>query len=179
MPDIVMISGSPEEKSKSHNVLKTIQQQFQYAELTTKLYSVRNFPAEDILYGQYNSSAFDELKYDISEAHTIIIGTPIYKGAYTGILKALLDLLPQYALRGKRLLPIATAGSMAHLLAIDFAIKPLLSVLGSSEILPGIYIPDENWEKKDSGENVLGESIKNRLNRAIEDIVMFHQKIAG
>ncbi|WP_419869308.1 NADPH-dependent FMN reductase [Chryseobacterium sp. CT-SW4] len=179
MPDIVIISGSPEKKSKSHHILKVIQEQFQYAEITTKLYSVRDFPAEDVLYGQYNSEVFDDLKKDISNAQTVIIGTPIYKGAYTGILKALLDLLPQYALRGKRLLPIATAGSMAHLLAIDFAIKPVLSVLGSSEILPGIYIPDENWKKEESGEIALDEPVKSRLNLAIENIIEFHQKIAG
>jgi FMN reductase len=49
-------------------------------------------------------------------------------------LKTYLDLLPQKALVGKRIVPIAIGGSLGHLLAIENALKPVLSVLGATEI---------------------------------------------
>ncbi len=57
----------------------------------------------------------------------MVIGTPVYKAAYSGLLKSLLDLLPQYALAGKTVLPLATGGSTAHVLAIDYALRPVLA----------------------------------------------------
>jgi hypothetical protein len=38
----------------------------------------------------------------------VVIASPIYKAAYPGALKALLDLLPQATLAGKIALPLAT-----------------------------------------------------------------------
>ena len=57
----------------------------------------------------------------------VIVATPIYKAAYSGLLKVFLDLLPAEALRGKTVLPLASGGSVAHLLALDYALKPVLS----------------------------------------------------
>lgn len=43
-------------------------------------------------------------------ADAFVRGTPIYRGAYTGLLKNLLDMLPNDALRGKPVGPVATGG---------------------------------------------------------------------
>jgi FMN reductase len=53
----------------------------------------------------------------------------VYKAAYSGLLKTLLDLLPQCALAGKVVLPVVTCGSPAHVLAIDYALRPLYQVV--------------------------------------------------
>jgi NADPH-dependent FMN reductase len=44
----------------------------------------------------------------------LIIATPIFKASYSGLLKVFLDLLPQFVLAGKAILPIATGGSVHH-----------------------------------------------------------------
>jgi FMN reductase len=59
----------------------------------------------------------------VERASGIIIATPIYKAAYSGLLKLFIDLLPQTALRGKFVLPIATGGSPHHMLALDYALR--------------------------------------------------------
>jgi FMN reductase len=69
-----------------------------------------------------------------------VIGTPIYKAAYSGLLKALLDLLPQFALAGKSVLPLATGGSLAHVLAIDYALRPVLTSLGARHVAQGYFV---------------------------------------
>ncbi len=62
--------------------------------------------------------------------------------AYSGALKTLLDLLPERALQGKVVLPLATGGTVAHLLAVDYALKPVLSALKAQEILHGVFADD-------------------------------------
>ena len=78
----------------------------------------------------------------LKEADGLIVATPVYKAAYSGALKTLLDLLPERALEGKVVLPLATGGTVAHLLAVDYALKPVLSALKAQEILHGVFADD-------------------------------------
>ncbi len=78
----------------------------------------------------------------VERAEVIVVATPVYKAAYSGVLKAFLDLLPQTALKGKTVLPLATGGSPHHMLALDYALRPVLQALGAAHILPGIYATD-------------------------------------
>ncbi|WP_186008545.1 NAD(P)H-dependent oxidoreductase, partial [Paenilisteria newyorkensis] len=61
-------------------------------------------------------------------------------------LKAVLDLLPENILKNKVVLPIMSGGSSGHVLAIDFALKPLLGVL-KGEVLQGVYVVDAQVDK--------------------------------
>ncbi|HEY9768264.1 MAG TPA: NAD(P)H-dependent oxidoreductase [Coleofasciculaceae cyanobacterium] len=105
----------------------------------TEIISVRDLPAEDLIFGRYDSPNLEPTKALIAKADALIIVTPIYKTAYTGVLKAFLDLLPQKALSGKVILLLATAGTIAHLLSVDYALKPVLSELGARYILGSVY----------------------------------------
>ena len=62
----------------------------------------------------------------VANAQLIVVATPVYKAAYSGLLKVFLDLLPQTALAGKTVLPLATGGSPHHMLALDCALRPVL-----------------------------------------------------
>lgn len=78
------------------------------------------------------------------------MATPIYKAAYTGMLKLFLDLLPQDGLRGKVVLPLATGGSQSHLLALDYALRPVLASMSARAILSSIYATSEQvaWDSE-------------------------------
>ncbi len=78
----------------------------------------------------------------VEQADAVVIATPVYKAAYSGILKAFLDVLPQDGLAGKLVLPLATGGSQSHMLALDYALRPVLSALSARHVLPSIYATD-------------------------------------
>ena len=171
MADILLISGSPTASSKSGALLKYSQNWLHNHSLfDTVLISVRDFPADDLILAKYDSPAFDAFKQHINNTAGIIVSTPIYKAAYTGSLKALLDILPQYAFRGKTILPIASGGSLGHLLAIDYAIKPVLSTLGASDVLQGIYAVDQQF-RTENGQPVVAEEIRQRLDESLAQFV--------
>ena len=140
---ILLISGSPSATSRSGAVLAYARARYVAAGLDVALVSIRDFPAEDLVLARFDSPAFAGFAKQVAAAAAIVVATPVYKAAYAGGLKALLDILPQTAFRGKTVLGIATGGSPAHQLVLDFSLKPLFSALGASDLHQGVYLVDK------------------------------------
>lgn len=168
---VVAITGSPSHPSRTYGLVEYATQVLQQQEVQTDIISVRDLPAEDLIFGRYDSSALEPAKALIERADALIIATPIYKAAYTGLLKSFLDLLPQKALSGKVILPIATGGTIAHLLAVEYALKPVLSELGARYILSTIYAIDKQIQQTE-GENLhLDEELEPRVREALHNLL--------
>lgn len=164
---ILLISGSPSATSRSGAVLERALRHFETHGIPARVVSIREFPAEDLVLARYDSPSFDEFKKLVENAAGIVVSTPVYKAAYAGGLKALLDILPQTALRGKTVLPIVTGGSPAHQLAIDYALKPVLSALGASDLHQGVYIVDKQLALGADGTLTFADDLGTRLDAAI------------
>lgn len=169
--NIVLINGSPSFPSRSQGILDYAIALLSTEGINTDLISVRDLPAEDLVFGRYNSEALASPKNLIANAQGIIIATPIYKASYTGLLKTFLDLLPQKALAHKVIFPVATGGTIAHLLAIDFALKPLLAELGARYILGGLYAVDKQITWTENQTVQLEEDIDQRLKQSLTDLL--------
>jgi FMN reductase len=61
----------------------------------------------------------------IERADALIIGTPVYKGAYTGLFKHVFDLVEPQALAGKPVIITATGGGPRHALVVEHVLRPL------------------------------------------------------
>ena len=105
---------------------------------------------QGLLHAQFDHPLIRQALAEVAQAQVVMIATPIYKAAYSGVLKAFLDLLPQDALRGTTVLPLATGGSIAHLLALDYALKPVLSALGARDILDPVFATDAQVVKHET-----------------------------
>ena len=147
---IVTIGGSPSASSKSAGILELARQHVQAGGFTTVAIAVRSLNTEDLIYGRYSSPELQSTFEAIRQADGIIVATPIYKAAYSGVLKVYLDVLPPNAFANKIVLPIATGGSPAHSLVIDYALRPVLVALGAPHILTGVYLIDSEMKPLDS-----------------------------
>ncbi|MFI6097132.1 NADPH-dependent FMN reductase [Lentzea sp. NPDC051213] len=67
----------------------------------------------------------------LGEAEVLVVATPTYKAAYTGLLKAVLDQAPSGWLRGKVVVPLQIAASDKHALAVEVHLRPVLTELGA------------------------------------------------
>ena len=171
MPDIVLISGSPSASSRSAAILNYARQHLAgQHQLDAVVINVRDFPPGDLLFARYDSEAFERAKELIAGAVGLVVGTPIYKASYSGTLKTFLDILPQSALKGKTVLAVASGGSPAHLLAIDYALKPVLSVLGATDLLQGVYATDDQVKVTSPDEIWLHDDLRARLHGAIDQL---------
>ncbi|MCF2972681.1 NADPH-dependent FMN reductase [Synechococcus sp. Nb3U1] len=171
MPDILLLSGSPSANSRSEAVLHHAAGLLPRQGFTTPFVSVRDLPPEDLVLTKFDSPQLKQIQAQVAQADGILISAPVYKASYPGVFKALLDLLDQDALTGKVILPMATGGTLAHLLAIDFAMKPVLSVMGATHILKGIYILSAQIQFDADGKLQLEAEIEERLQAGIQSLV--------
>jgi FMN reductase len=146
---IVGILGSPSADSRSASLLDAVRSRLQPVASSFHLVSVRDLPAEAVLLAQVGHASLRHAIDAVAGADVVIVATPIYKAAYSGLLKAFLDLLPAEALRGKTVLPLASGGSVAHLLALDYALKPVLSALGARDMLDAVFATDAQIPRHD------------------------------
>lgn len=171
MPRILAIAGSPSHPSRTSGVLEYAKQTLEQENLIVDLVTVREISAEALLFAQFDHPDIQRIASLVEQADAVIIATPVYKAAYTGVLKALLDLLPQNAFANKPILAIATGGTLAHLLIIDYALKPVLSALGARHIQAGVYVVDTQIQKLPNGEFALEPEVKQRLENAVHELI--------
>lgn len=151
MATVLSVSGSPSATSRTARLLRHLDRRLTVQGHQVIPLDVRTIPAEALLGADIRHPAIVEAATLFDRADGVVIGTPVYKAAYSGLLKSLLDLLPQYALSGKTVLPLATGGTTAHVLAIDYALRPVLSSMGATHIVQGWFTLDKDIAVGDDG----------------------------
>ena len=166
---VVTLGGSPSQRSRSGVLLDRAKNWLNQQGVEVVSYQVRDFPAEDLLHARFDSPLIINLLAQIERADGLVIATPVYKASFSGALKTVLDLLPERALSHKVVLPIATGGSIAHMLAVDYALKPVLSALKAQEMLHGIFAEDSQIAYGEgSAQAQLVPVLEQRLNESLE-----------
>jgi len=170
MTKVVIINGSNSKNSRVTAIHEKVENYFKVQGIAVHNNFVYELPAEDLITANFTSEAIISENKQIEEADIIVVLTPIYKASYTGILKTYIDLLPQKALRGKLILPIAVGGSIGHLLALEYALKPILSVLGATTIAHSVYILDQQIIRLENGGFAIEEEAIQRLDVELKQI---------
>ncbi|WP_371645485.1 NADPH-dependent FMN reductase [Streptomyces sp. NBC_00597] len=151
MATVLSVSGSPSANSRTTGLLRYLDARLLAQGHEVTRLDVRSLPADPLFRADVHHPAIVAAAAEFERADGIVIGTPIYKAAYSGLLKSLLDLLPQYAFAGKAVLPLATGGSTAHVLAIDYALRPVLASMGAAHIAPGWFTLDRHITLGEAG----------------------------
>jgi FMN reductase len=168
---VVTLGGSPSQRSRSGVLLEKTRQWLQDKGVEVVSYQIRDFPAEDLLHARFDSPKVIDLLQQVANADGLVIATPVYKASFSGALKTVLDLLPERALAHKIVLPMATGGSIAHMLAVDYALKPVLSALKAQELLHGIFAEDSQIAYAEgSAQAQLVPVLEQRLHEALETL---------
>ena len=168
---VVTLGGSPSQRSRSGVLLEKTRQWLQDKGVEVVSYQIRDFPAEDLLHARFDSPKVIDLLQQVANADGLVIATPVYKASFSGALKTVLDLLPERALAHKIVLPMATGGSIAHMLAVDYALKPVLSALKAQELLHGIFAEDSQIAYAEgSAQAQLVPVLEHRLHEALETL---------
>jgi len=160
---VLTIAASPSANSRSARLLGRARDALSAAGVASRNLELRSRPAEALLHANTHDPLIAEAIASVADADAIIVATPVYKAAYSGLLKVFLDLLPQDAFTGKLVLPIASGGSLAHTLAIDYSLRPVLSSLNAHNVLPGVFAVDKEIETLGDGTLSLAPALLERL----------------
>jgi len=179
MTSVLVLSGSPSATSRTQRLASLIASRVSALGVEATELNVRSLPAEDLLHARFEAPAIVEALARVAAADGVVVATPIYKAAYSGLLKTFLDVLPQFGLRDKVVLPIATGGTVAHVLAIDYALRPVLSSLDPLHIVNGLFILDKQITVREDGNAELEPDVDKRLEGVIEQFLRGLKRVAS
>jgi FMN reductase len=86
------------------------------------------------------SGATREAVTHIAAAAAVLIGAPVYRASYPGVLKNLLDIVPVEALQNKPVGIVAMGGSPHHYLAVDTQLRQVLAWFGALVAPTSVYV---------------------------------------
>ncbi|WP_407269649.1 NADPH-dependent FMN reductase [Radiobacillus sp. PE A8.2] len=166
MSEIVILSGSPSVNSRSDLVLRFLGRSLQNKGFKVTHVSIKDVPQDVLFEGKFDSPVVSQIAAKLQGARGVIVGSPVYKAAYTGVLKALIDLLPQDVLEDTPVFPLMTGGSPAHMLAIEYTLKPLLATL-KGQNLKGVFVTDNHIDKTNTEQPIINIETHERLTKQL------------
>jgi FMN reductase len=95
----------------------------------------------------------------------LVVGSPTFKGSYTGLFKHFFDLVDPAVLRGKPVLLTATGGGERHALMVEHQLRPLFAFFEALVLPTAVYATERDFR-----DGVLeAEPIRKRGVQAIEE----------
>src|SRR4051794_13321339 len=81
----------------------------------------------------------------IESADALVVGSPVYKGSYTGLFKHLFDFVDPAALAEKPVVLTATGGGQRHALVVEHQLRPLFGFFAAQTMPTAIYAADQEF----------------------------------
>ena len=176
---VLLIAGSPSERSRTAALLEAAGARLEARGVLVERLRVRDLSPQALILADFGHRSISAAIGQVADADVVVVATPVYKAAYSGVLKVFLDLLPQDAFKGKTILPLATGGSPHHMLAVDYALRPVLQSLGARHILQGIFATDSQVTLTPEGSYHVDVGIGARLDEAVEALMTETAKLSA
>jgi FMN reductase len=167
MTSTLIVTGSPSSSSRTHRLAGLLSDKLTALDVPSSILDLRSLPAEDLLHARFDAPRIVEALGQVAAASSVVFATPVYKAAYSGLLKTFLDILPQFGLRDKVVFPLATGGTFAHVLAVDYALRPVLSSLDPLHVVSGLFVLDKHILVQDDGSVTLDKEFEGRFDLTI------------
>lgn len=103
----------------------------------------------------------------VEQADVLVVATPVFRGAYTGLFKHFFDFIGQDALVDKPVLLAANGGSERHALVIDHQLRPLFSFFQARTLPLGVYATDKDFVDYRLQDEALVERARLAVQRAL------------
>jgi FMN reductase len=100
-------------------------------------------------------------------ADGLIAVSPIFNASYSGLFKSFFDVFEDSALLDKPVLLGATGGTARHSLALEHALRPLMTYLRATPVPTSVFAAPEDWAGADSGPS---GALAGRIERAAREL---------
>ncbi|MEO5755263.1 MAG: FMN reductase [Mesorhizobium sp.] len=101
----------------------------------------------------------------VTAADVLVVGSPTFKGSYTGLFKHFFDLLDPASLRGKPVILAATGGGERHSLVVEHQLRPLFGFFEAQTLPTAIYASDKDFVDG----ALVSEAIQARVRQAVAE----------
>jgi FMN reductase len=169
---VLAVSGSPNVASRSAVLLGQVSAIPEQHGHTIDTLTLRDLPAGALMHADSGDPAIIDAAARLETADGLIVATPVYKAAFSALLKTWLDLLPQLGLAGKVVLPLAAGGSDAHALALDYALRPVLTSMEARHVVNEFLVLDRFVDAPSSGDlSAIHADAEPALGKIVDDFL--------
>ena len=95
--------------------------------------------------------ALDEVLESVRRPGLLLVASPTFKAAYSGLLKLFVDVLPRGALAGVVAVPLMTAARAGHRRVVDTHLGALLAEVGACVPAPGLCVLERELDTAEAG----------------------------
>lgn len=167
-PLIVGISGNTQRPSKTralvHTVLERIEARYSVA---GEAFDLTDTPElGQTIDPRRIAGKLAEVISKIEGADILVVGSPVYKGSYTGLFKHLFDLVGPDKLVGKPVILTASGGGERHALVVEHQLRPLFGFFSAHGMATAIYVNDADFEDG----KIRSESALKRIDSAVAEL---------
>lgn len=148
---VVVVVGNPKPKSRTRAAAELVAAQLTGA-APDHVIDVADLGAGLLGWGDPKVAAAKEL---VQSADLLVVASPTFKATYTGLLKLFLDQFGAGELGQITTFPMMLGGSLAHALAPELTLRPVLVEIGASCPAPGLFLLDSEYETSPALENWL------------------------
>lgn len=166
MTKVTLIVGANSLSSRLNGLVAYAQQVLFEYKIQTQVIQVHMLPAEALMTADYTDKTIQAVNQQVLNSDGVLVFTPIFQGSYSGILKAYLDVLPPKALQDKVVYGLGLGGSKHHLLALQYALEPVLKELGTEELLQSTFATQDQVVK-DGRDFIIEDSVTNRIDEQL------------
>jgi FMN reductase len=172
MSDLLGIVGSVSSTSKTRTAV----------EVALDAADAVGVETETIHLGEYNLDTADGRMLDeydgdtavvldaITESDSYLIGTPVYRASYSGVLKNLLDMVPRgqwqadvAPFEDSAVGLVATGATPHHYLTVDTELRPVMAFFGA-QVSGGAYLHEDQFEEAEGDSyRVTDAEVRKRL----------------
>lgn len=111
--------------------------------------------------------SLDRVLSEIEQSSALIVGSPVYKASYAGLLKHLFDVLDMNALKGRPVIVAATGKAPQHALMVDHQLRPLFAFFQSNVVPTGVFVTDADY----SADGHFGDRILKQIDAASAEVL--------
>ncbi len=167
MPKLIAIAGSPTPASRTRSlvahVLESIAQETGgstgLVDIADLVHSLAVRTREEVV------PQLAHALRSVEEADLLVVGSPVYKGSYTGLFKHFMDLVDYKALAGVPVALLAIGGSDRHALVIDHQLRPLFSFFNAHILPTGVFVSDSAFVDG----RIQDPAIRNRISNLVQE----------
>jgi FMN reductase len=140
-PVVAVVVGNPKPRSRTHDAAVWLATQLVGAEPDLVVDLAGLGPA--LL--DWSDPEVADLVRQVGAADLVVVASPTYKGTYTGLLKLFLDRFATDGLSGVAV-PFMLGAGPGHALAPELTLRPVLTEIGASVPVRGLYIVDSAYD---------------------------------
>jgi FMN reductase len=136
---IASLVGNPRPRSRTHGLARTLAEQIARALGSAGVAEVDLTPFGPRVLDPADEPVTEAVG-EVLAADVLVVASPTYKAAYSGLLKGFLDRFAAGSLAGTAAVPVLLGGAPGHRLAVDVHFTPLLLELGAAVPVRGLFV---------------------------------------